>query len=117
MIKFPYQNLGLDLVRATEAAALEAGRWMGLGQPDGADHYATIAMQEALNKINIDGRIALSEIDKLSENAPLHLHQSVGTGTGLKIDLVVDPVEGRELLARGYPDAISVAVGGPRGSF
>ena len=30
----PTRNLGLDVVRATEAAALAASRWMGRGKPD-----------------------------------------------------------------------------------
>ncbi len=117
MVTFPYHNLGLDLVRATEAAALAAGRWMGFGQPDEGDHQAALAMQEALQKINIDGRIVLSELDKLHEDAPLHLNQQVGTGIGPEIDIVTDPVEGRRLLAQGHPDAISVAVGAPRDAF
>jgi fructose-1,6-bisphosphatase II len=117
MIAFPYHNMGLDLVRATEAAALVAGRWMGFGQPDEGDHHAAVAMQEALQEINIDGRVVLSEADKLGQDAPLHLNQPVGSGVGPEIDIVVDPIEGRELLAQGHPDAISVAVGAPRGAF
>jgi fructose-1,6-bisphosphatase II len=112
-----YHDLGLDLVRATESAALTAGRWMGLGQPDEGDRHAALAMQDALQAINIKGRIVLSEFDKLEEDAPLHLNQKVGTGTGPEVDIVADPVEGRRLLAEGHPDAISVAVGGPRDTF
>ena len=37
------RNLGLDLVRATEAAAVAAGRWMGLGRRDEADDDAAAA--------------------------------------------------------------------------
>ena len=117
MTEFPYHNMGLDLVRATEAAALAAGRWMGFGQADEGDHRAALAMEQALRGINIDGRIVLSELDKLTDDAPLHLNQSVGTGVGPAMDVVVDPVEGRRLLAQGHPDAISVAVGAPRDAF
>lgn len=112
-----YHNLGLDLVRATEAAALVAGRWMGLNEANRSDHYASQAMEHILNVINLEGRIVLSEVDKLEPDAPLHLHQSVGAGDGPQIDIIVDPIEGRRLLARGHPDVISVAVGAPRDAF
>ena len=40
-------NLGLDLVRVTEAAAIAAGRWMGLGTHEQADQQAASAMAAA----------------------------------------------------------------------
>ena len=110
-------NLGLDLVRATEAAALAAGRWMGRGNATKSDQAASRAMETALNQIDFDGQILHSEIDKLSEDAPLHPGQRLGTGNGPPVDLVVDPIEGRALLSRGHPDAIAVAAAAPRGTF
>jgi fructose-1,6-bisphosphatase II len=117
MPDYPYHNLGLDLARATEAAALAAGRWMGKGQPESADHAATHAMEIALNEINIKGRIVFSEQDKLRETDRLHPGQATGSGYGPEMDLVVDPIEGRLLLSRGHPDAIAVAAAAPRGAF
>lgn len=117
MSEYPYHNLGLDLVRATEAAALSAGRWMGRGEPEEADRDATQAMEKALNSININGRIVFSEQDKLRETDRLHPGQPTGTGVGPETDLVVDPIEGRLLLARGHPDAIAVAAAAPRNAF
>lgn len=111
------ENLGLDLIRATEAAALVAGRWMGMDQPDEADAAAARAMEKALDHIEFDGRIVLSEIDKLREEDPLHPGQRVGTGHGPSMDIVTDPIEGRALLSHGYPDAISVAAAAPRDAF
>lgn len=114
---FPHHNLGLDLVRATEAAALEAGRWMGLGQTHEGEVAAARAMEAALDAINFRGRIVFSERDKLAPDAPLHPNQAVGTGLGPEMDVVVDPIEGRVLLARGHPDAVSVAAAAPRDTF
>jgi len=111
------QNLGLDLVRATEAAALAAGRWMGMGQTKASDQAATLAMEAALNRIDFDGRVLFSEIDKLGAADPLHPGQSIGTGEGPAIDIVVDPIEGRSLLGQGHPDAIAVAAAAPRDAF
>lgn len=110
-------NLGLDLVRATEAAALEAGRWMGVGDTSACDKAATLAMQSAMNQIEFDGRVLFSEVDKLGAEDPLHPGERLGTGSGPEIDIVVDPIEGRELLSRGHPDAIAVAAAAPRGAF
>jgi fructose-1,6-bisphosphatase II len=111
------RNSGLDLVRATEAAALSAGRWMGFGQRDEADHHAILAMHEALNMLNIDGRIVIGEEGKLGESSVLASGQKVGSGQGPAVDVVVDPIDGRNLLAQGKPGAISVAAIAPRGSM
>ena len=53
------QNLAFDLVRSTEAAALAAGRWIGLGEQEQADRIATKKMMEALNKVEMDGHIII----------------------------------------------------------
>ena len=44
------RNLALELVRATEAAALSASRWMGRGDKEGADGAAVDAMRDMLAK-------------------------------------------------------------------
>lgn len=113
----PPRNLGLDLVRATEAAALSAGRWMGLGKPLEADQAASEAMFSVLNTLDMDGRIVLGEEARLGVHSALHTGQRVGTGDGPETDVVVDAVDGRRLLAEGRSGAISVAAIAPRGSM
>lgn len=110
-------NLGLDLVRATEAAALSAGRWMGLGQPDQADHEASQAMYQALRSLDIDGSIIIGEEGKHGQHSPLDSGQSVGNGQGPALDLVLDPIDGSRLLGIGHSDAISVIGAAPRGAM
>jgi len=117
MNEHPPPNLGLDLVRVTEAAALAAGRWMGLGRQDEADQAAAEAMVEALNTLDMDGHIVIGEEGKLGTHSPLDSGNKVGTGNGPEVDVVVDPIEGRNLLARGHPDAVAVAGVAPRGSM
>ncbi len=39
------RNLGLDLMRVTEAAALAAGRWAGKGDKEGGDKAAVDQMR------------------------------------------------------------------------
>jgi fructose-1,6-bisphosphatase II len=117
MYEHPPRNLGLDLVRVTEAAALQAGRWMGLGRLDAADEDAAKAMCDALNTLDMDGCIVIGEEGKLGAHSSLDSGQHVGTRDGPEMDVVVDPIEGRNLLARGRPDALAVAGVAPRGSM
>jgi len=107
----PSRNLGLDLVRATEAAALTAARWMGLGRPRQADQAAAKAMCDILNHIVVEGEICLPEEEGLQHHIRVRGGGSQGGVT--PVDLVLDPIDGRELLAYGYPGAISVMAGAP----
>ena len=113
----PPRNLGLDLVRATEAAALAAARWMGLGKPDEADNDATEAMFRTLNTLDMEGHIVIGEEGKLGRHSPLDSGTVVGTGDGPQVDVVVDPVDGRKRLALGYSDAMAVVGVAPLGSM
>lgn len=113
----PPRNLGLDLVRATEAAALRAARWMGLGMPDEPDQEATAAMVRVLRTIDMDGCIVIGEETKLGLHSPLDTGTHIGTGQGPAVDLVVDPIDGKRRLALGYSDAISVVGVAPRGTM
>lgn len=111
------RNLGMDLVRATEAAALAAGRWMGLGNRDEADVSAIEATSRALNMLAMDGQIVIGEEGKTGDASPLRSGQRVGTGLGPRLDVVLDPIDGRGLLAEGRSGAISVAAVAPWGSM
>ena len=117
MEEHPPRSLGLDLVRVTEAAALSACRWMGLGKVEEANQAAIEAMCQALNTLDMDGRIVIGKEGRLGAHSPLDSGQLVGTGRGPEMDVVVDPIEGRNLLAQGHPDAIAVAGVAPRGSM
>ena len=111
------RNLGLELVRATEAAALSAGRWMGLGKADDADREASRAIIEILNTVRMDGLVVMGEEGKLDHEQVIKKGQRVGTGDGVQVDVLVDPIDGRKQLAQGYPGAISVSAVAPRGSL
>jgi fructose-1,6-bisphosphatase II len=111
------RNWGLDLVRATEAAARAAGRWMGLGGRDEADLAAIAAMHGELQDLDFDGYIIVGEESKLGIHSPLEGGQRVGTGVGLAMDIVLDPIDGRNLLAQGRSGAISVVAAAPRGAM
>ncbi len=112
-----HRNTGLDLVRVTEATAINAARWMGLGRRDESDQAASTAMLRALDGLNIDGRIVISKDRRIDSFPELHTGRSVGTGRGVAVDVVVDPIDGQRLLAQGRSGAVSVAAIAPRGSM
>lgn len=111
------RNLGLDLVRATEASALAAGRWMGLDKLDEADEDAAVAMFGILETLDIDGEIVVGEETRLGKHSPLDSGRKIGTGNGPPLDVVVDPIEGRKLLAQGRSGTLAVAAVSPLGSL
>ena len=113
----PSHNLGLDLVRATEAAALTAGRWVGLGQPEEADREATDRMHAVLNLVDIEADVAIGEEVRIYTCDRFESGQCVGTGEGPAVDVVVDPIDGRKLVAEGHPGAVAVMAVAPRGTL
>lgn len=110
------RNLGLDLTRVTEAAALAAGRWIGSGNFDAAHAAATDAMHNMLAGLGIDGCIAIGEDRLVDGNAPLCEGATFGE-SGITCDLAVDPIDGTRLLVEGKPGAISVVALAPRHSI
>jgi fructose-1,6-bisphosphatase II len=111
------RNTGLDMVRATEAAAISAARWMGLGYRDEAHKAASVAMAEALRTLDIDGRIVIGEEGRVETADELRSGRRVGSGRGDRLDVVVDPVDGLRLLVNGRAGAVAVAAVAPYGAM
>lgn len=110
------RNLGMDLIRCTEAAALRAGRLMGRGDKNAGDQAAVDAMRLTLDSVQMDGVVVIGEGEK--DEAPmLYTGERVGTGEPPMVDIAVDPVEGTTLLAEGMPGAIAVVAIAERGSL
>lgn len=106
-MEVPERNLGLELVRVTETAALGAARWQGRGDKEAVDQAAVDGMRLILSYVDIDGTIVIGEGEK--DEAPmLHNGESVGTGRGPKMDVAVDPVDGTTLTSEGMPGAVAV---------
>ena len=109
----PDRNLALELVRATEAAALAAGRWMGRNEKESGDQAAVDAMRLVLSTVEMDGLVVIGEGEK--DEAPmLYNGERVGTGQPPEVDIAVDPVEGTTLLAEGRPGAVAIISAAPR---
>lgn len=112
----PNHNLGLDLMRATEAAALAAAPWAGRGQKESGDQAAVDAMRAVLNAVRMSGTIVIGEGEK--DEAPMLANgEQVGTGEGPAVDIAVDPVDGTRLLAWGMRNSIAVLAAADAGSM
>lgn len=110
------RNLALEAVRVTEAAALAASRLMGRGDERAADQVAVDAMRGALNSLDIAGTVVIGEGER--DAAPmLYVGETVGTGSGPKVDIALDPLEGTTITAKGLTNALSVIAMAEHGNF
>ena len=101
--------LVLEMVRVTEAAAVAASTLIGRGDEKAADAAAVEAMRTALNELYMDGTVVIGEGER--DEAPmLYIGEKVGSaiGTGPKIDIALDPLEGTTITAKGGPNALAV---------
>jgi fructose-1,6-bisphosphatase II len=112
----PDRNLALELVRVTEAAALAAARWVGMGDKNAADGAAVDAMRVVLDTVKMDGVVVIGEGEK--DEAPMLFNgEHIGDGTAPAVDIAVDPLEGTTLTAKGMPNALSVIGLSEKGSM
>jgi len=101
--------LVLEMVRVTEAAAIAASKLIGRGDEKAADHAAVEAMRAALNELPMDGTVVIGEGER--DEAPmLFIGERVGSaqGSGPKIDIALDPLEGTTITAKAGPNALAV---------
>jgi fructose-1,6-bisphosphatase II / sedoheptulose-1,7-bisphosphatase len=101
--------LVLEMVRVTEAAAIAASRLVGRGDEKAADHAAVEAMRKAFDTLYMDGTVVIGEGER--DEAPmLFIGEKVGgaPGSGPKIDIALDPLEGTTITAKAGPNALAV---------
>jgi len=115
------QLLALEMIRVTEAAAIDSARFMGRGARDEADAAATEAMRRTMEEIEFDGRIVIGEGER--DEAPmLYIGERVGRSSAERpevpaIDIAVDPLEGTNLVAHGQAGAITVLAASESGGL
>jgi len=110
------RNLALEFVRVTEAAALSVARWIGRGDEKAADHAAVESMRKAFDSIHFDGTVVIGEGER--DEAPmLYIGEKIGPGTGPKIEIACDPLEGTTITATGRSEALSVIAAGEPGNL
>jgi fructose-1,6-bisphosphatase II / sedoheptulose-1,7-bisphosphatase len=108
--------LVLEMVRVTEAAAVAASRLVGRGDEKAADQAAVEAMRNALNELEFDGTVVIGEGER--DEAPmLYIGEKVGAaqGTGPRIDIALDPLEGTTITAKAGANALAVLAIGEEG--
>src|SRR3954463_16431135 len=98
--------LTLEIVRVTERAAVSSARLRGHGKDKASDQAAVDAMRRELNKLPIDGTVVIGE-GEIDEAPMLFIGEKVGTKTGPKVDIAVDPLEGTTLCAKNMPGSIA----------
>jgi len=105
-------ELSLELVHATEAAALACARLLGKGDPDRISEVAGEAMKRALEDAGLSGNVVLGPRD----DPNLATGSSVGLG-GRVFDFGLFPVEGASQVARGSANAVSIIAAVEPGGF
>ena len=100
----PDRNLALELVRATEAAAINCSRYLGYGDKNQVDAAAVDAMRPVLGTVRMNGVVVIGEGEK--DEAPmLYNGERIGDGSPPETDIAVDPVEGTTLTSLGRGNA------------
>jgi fructose-1,6-bisphosphatase II / sedoheptulose-1,7-bisphosphatase len=98
--------LSLEIARVTERAAVAAARLRGRGAEKKSDQAAVDAMRRELGGLMIDGTVVIGE-GEMDEAPMLFIGEKVGTKSGPKVDIAVDPLEGTILCAKNMPGAIA----------
>lgn len=111
-------DISMDLVRVTEAAAIESSKYMGRGDKMAADQAAVDGMEKAFKFMPVRGTVVIGE-GELDEAPMLYIGQKLGVGEEYmpEMDIAVDPLDGTILIAKGLPNAVAVIAMGPKGSL
>ncbi len=107
-------NYGMEIVRATEIAALTAARLQGLGTDWEILNSTRAALTKTLNRLNIEGRIIN---DRFRNRAEVYqLPETIGRG-GQQTDVMAIALEAYHSAADGRNNATSYAVIAKEGSI
>jgi len=101
------KNYGMEIVRATEIAALTAARIQGLGNEDEILNSARAAITKTLNRLQIKGHLVNDRFVKRKDT--LKIPERLGEG-GPDMDLMAVALEGHHSAADGLNNATSYAV-------
>lgn len=101
------RGLSMELVRVTEAAALQSAKWVGKGLKNEADDAATSAMRTVFDTIPMNGVVVIGE-GEMDEAPMLYIGEELGSKEGPHIDIAVDPLEGTSIVADGGWNALCV---------
>lgn len=115
------KELGYELVKATEAAAIAASKWVGSGDKLSTDKAATEAMQDRLSRItNFCGNIRIGEGKKDGSYGLFKGDSVCGPWHDKSLkeyDIAVDPVDGTRPTVESGPEAMSVIAVSEKGTM
>src|SRR3989454_12301163 len=106
------RELALELVHATEAAALASARLLGRGDEDRVHEVAGETMRRVLEESAFSGIVVLG-----SRNEAILPPGTSLPGAEPPLDFGLFPVEGAGQVARGYANAVSIVAAVDRGGF
>src|SRR2546422_2290173 len=106
------RELALQLVHATESAALAAARLLGRGDADRVHEAASEAMRRALEASGLSGAVELG-----SRSDPILPPGTSLQGGEPRVDFGAFPVEGAGQVAGGYANAVSIVAAVDPGGF
>src|SRR5687768_17327697 len=93
--------VGLEFIRATEAGALSAYKWMGKGDKESADYAACDAMRGLFDTVNISGLVTIGE--GIKDNAPgIFKGEKLGTWApgSIRMAIALDPIDGTTIVSK-----------------
>src|SRR5512140_839607 len=102
-----YTNYGMEIVRATEIAALTAARLQGHGNRDEILNSTREAITKTLNRLSIDGSVINDRFIKRKETVPFP--RKLGQG-GPEMDLMAVALEAHHSASDGLNNSTSYAV-------
>src|SRR5438477_7322579 len=86
--------IGMEFIRATEAAALSAYKWMGKGDKESADFAACDGIRGLCETVNISGLVTIGE--GIKDNAPRILKGAklgLWSAESLNMAIALDPMD------------------------
>jgi fructose-1,6-bisphosphatase II len=109
-----HTNYGMEIVRATEIAALTAARLQGNGDQDEILNNTRSAIAKTLNRLAIDGIVTNDRFRKRKET--FQLPHKLGCG-GPEMDLMAVALEAHHSAADGLNNSTSFAVIAAKGTL
>jgi len=98
--------------KATEWAALAGARWLGRADEEAAEEASAAGMKSALDGLPISGSVIVG-----ARAGEILLPGGVVGAGGEPVDLALDPLEGRGVVARGGTGAMAMLAVAPPGSL
>ena len=123
------QSLISNFQRVCEATAIEASKWAGRADKIAANAAAMKAVRHGLGAMSMSGHVVIGQRvltdtpleqndtdNKQKHDGLLVAGETLGRG-GDSLDIVVDPIEGTNLVANNQRNAISAIVFAPRATL